>query len=180
MMKFLFLVALLIGVGAFGLARLFPAPQSADPQVTTAAVSAPTAAPRAGQQSVEISEDDLNARLNSRMAGQQIGQTPLGPATLQRITTQLRNGQLTATGDASVASTTVPVSVSGNIKVQGERPVVVVDDVRSAGVPMPSATRDSVQSALQTQLDAEVQRLGVRVSSVTIADGVLRLVGSRL
>jgi hypothetical protein len=178
-MKFLFLAALLVGIGAFGLARAFPAPQSAEPHVTSSD-SAPTAAPREGQQSVDITEADLNSRLNSRVVGQQIGQTPLGPATLQRITTQLRDGQLTATGDASVAGTTVPVTLSGNVKVQGERPVVIVDEVRSAGVPMPSATRDSVQAALQTQLDAEVQRLGVRVSSVTIANGVMRLVGSRV
>lgn len=177
-MKFLLLAALLVGVGAFGLARGFPTPQSAEPHATTS-LPAPTAAPRQGQQSVDITEEDLNARLNSRMAGQQIGQTPLGPATLQRLSTQLRDGQLTASGDASVAGTTIPVSLSGNVKVQGERPVVIVDEVRSAGVPMPSATRDSVQAALQTQLDAEVQRLGVRVSSVTIANGVMRLVGSR-
>lgn len=177
-MKFLVLAALLVGVGAFGLARAFPAAQSAEPHVTSSGTVA-TAAPRDGQQTVEITEDDLNSRLNSRVAGQQIGQTPLGPATLQRITTRLRDGQLTATGEASVAGTTVPVSLSGNVKMQGERPVVIVDELRSAGVPMPSATRDSVQTALQAQLDAEVQRLGVRVSSITIGSGVMRLVGSR-
>lgn len=177
-MKLLLLAVAVVGLGVAGLTHAFPVPQSAEPQSASAGASAaPTAGP--GERTVDITEGDLSTRLNSRLAGQTIGQTPLGPATLQRITAQLRNGRLTANGDATVASTTVPVTVSSTIQVRDQRPVVQVDEVRSGGVPLPSSSRDSVQQALQTQLDAEVQRLGVRVSSVSIDNGVMHMVGSR-
>jgi hypothetical protein len=36
---------------------------------------------------------------------------------------------------------------------QGGRPLVVIDDARAAGIPLPDATRQSVQQMIQGQLD---------------------------
>lgn len=173
----LIVIAVLAVVGGLKVGGVLESPpQAAVPQ--TASAQTP-AAVGAADQMVEITEADLTASLNQRLAGQPLGDTPLGPATLSRLTTQLRGGKLNASGDAQVRSATVPVALSGAVHVEGDRPVMVVEDLRAAGVPLPASARASVQEALQAQLEAEVARLQLRVTSVTIEDGKLRLVGTR-
>jgi hypothetical protein len=147
-------------------------------QHPAAAADQPNAAQPQGDQTIQITEADLDQRLTQQLVGQQIGSTPLGPATLTRISTHLADDHLQADGDAKVAAATVPVSLTASGAVQNGRAVVLVDDLRAAGAPLPASVRDSVQQALQSQLDQAVDRQQLRVSSMTIAGGKLTLTGS--
>jgi len=168
-------IALLAGLALLG--AFSAPPRSAEPQTATAQVASTQGG--AGEQTLEISEAELSNMLNQRLAGRTLGTTPLGPATLQSITAHLSSDQLRAEGDALVGSATVPVTMTAGMRAESGRVVVNVEDLRAAGVPLPTGARSSIQSAVQTQVDAEVQRLQLRVSSVSIADGKLRLSGTR-
>ena len=167
-------VALVVfAIGGFGRVAGLVAQPGAAAQ-SSAAVANP------GQQTVQITESELSQRLQQQVVGQSLGSTPLGPATLTRISsTRLTDGHLQADGDARVASATVPVSLSASATAKDGRAVVSVDDLRAGGVPLPATARDSVQQALQTEVDQQVDQLQLRVTSLTIGDGKLTLVGSR-
>lgn len=131
------------------------------------------------EQSVQITESELNQVLTERMVGQSLGGTPLGAATLKRIATRLQDGRLECDGDADVGSTSVPVSLTASSTAKDGRAIVNVEELRAAGIPLPSSARDAAQQALQTEVDQEVARLNLRVTSVAIADGKLTLTGTR-
>lgn len=140
---------------------------------------APPPTPAASELSVELTQETLTERMNQRLAGQPLGETPLGPATLSRLTAQLKPGQILATGDAQVLGTSVPVSVTGHVDMQAGKPLVVIDDARAASVPLPSASREALRTVLQEQVDQELARLPMRVKSVTITEGKLLVIGTR-
>jgi hypothetical protein len=140
---------------------------------------APPPTPGASELSVELTQATLTERLNQRLAGQPLGDTPLGPATLTRLTTQLNPGQILATGDAQAGGASVPVSLTGHVDMQAGRPMVIISDARAAGVPLPSAAREGLRAALQEQVDQELARLPMRVKSVTITEGKLLVIGTR-
>jgi len=170
-------LALLVVVAAVAAAGWFargPGPGDNAP----ATMPNPTASAASNDQTLTITEADLNQRLSQRLVGQPLGATPLGTATLQRITTQLANGHLTANGDADVASTSIPVLLTASGSVENGKAVVSVDDLRAAGVPLPPSARQSVQQRLQAQLDDLVSQKLQRVTSITIANGALTLRGS--
>jgi hypothetical protein len=143
-----------------------------------APTAAPTVAPQPGQQQVEVTEQTLTDELNASMAGRPFGSTPLGPATLTHLTAKLQSGQMVTDGDAQVGSTSVPVSVTGRVDVQDAKPVVVVTDARAAGVPLPDASRQGIRQAIQNEVDQQVQRMQLQLTSVTIGDGKMVLQGT--
>ena len=147
-------------------------------QITASPTPVPTAPPQAGQQRVELTEQALTDQLNASMAGRPFGSTPLGQATLTHLTAQLQSGQMVTNGDAQVGSTSVPVSVTGRVDMQDAKPVVVVTDARAAGVPLPDASRQGIRQAIQNEVDQEVQRMQIQVTSVSIADGKMVLQGT--
>jgi hypothetical protein len=71
------------------------------------------------------------------------------------------------------------VTMTARFDVGTGQPVVIVEDLRAAGVALPAAARDSIQQTLQRQLDAQLQPLHLRVKSLTIADGTMHVIGSR-
>jgi hypothetical protein len=173
-----FLVLAVLAVAGVWLAGLLPGqPKAAEPQVDVA--RGPTLPAAAGDRTTDISESELTTLLDQQVVGQIIADTPLGPATLEHISAQLRDGRLRAGGDASVASASVPVTMTARFDIENGQPVVIVEDLRAAGVSLPAATRGSVQQTLQRQLDAQLQPLHLRVTSLTIADGTLHVIGSR-
>jgi hypothetical protein len=163
-------LVLVVGFGAWAASTGDSAPQAASQP------TAVTAAP--GEQTIEIDHADLSRQLSDSLVGQPIGSTPMGPATLTRIAAQLTDGHLQADGDASVASASVPVSMTASSTVQDGRAVVIVDDLRAAGVSLPSSARQSVQQALQARVDQAVDGQHLRVSQVAIGNGKLTVVGS--
>jgi hypothetical protein len=150
-------------------------PASAVP-TSVGQVARATAAP--GEQRLELTEQTLTDQLNQRLAGQPLGDTPLGPATLTHLTAQLKPEQLVTNGDAAVGSTSVPVSITSRMSVQSGRIVVDVLDATAAGLPLPDATRRSVQQTIQNQVDEEVNAMHVRVTSVTAGNGLLVITGT--
>ena len=120
------------------------------------------ATPGAGDQTVIITEAMLDD----------------GPATLMSVQTHLANGQIQANGDAAVGSSTVPVSMSSRVDLQNGKPVVTVQDARAAGVPVPDATKTSVQQAMQSELDQQVQLAQMNIKSVAVTDGKLVFIGT--
>jgi len=171
---------LLVGIAILIVAAIAYAstqhPSSALPTPVVAQAPAPTAA--SGQVRLELTQQTLTDQLNQRLDGQPMGTTPLGAATLTHITAQLNNGQMLTTGDAQVGSVSVPVSVTSTMQVQDERVLVVVQDASVAGVPLPAAARQSVQQAIQDQVNQAVDNSHARVTSVTMADGKLVVVGT--
>jgi hypothetical protein len=174
--------AVALAILGFGtVATRAPAP-SADPSSTTApaaAAAAPQPTAAAGEQTIEVSEAQLTEQLDRRLLGKALAETPLGTATLTRLTTQLRTNQFVATGDASLGGSNVPVSATGHIDVESGRPVVNVSEATAGGVPLPSRARDAVRQAVQDQLDAELNGQGLHVKSLSISDGKLTVIGSR-
>ena len=170
----LLLVALVaVGVGCFGGGRdaltPTPTPQAARAQVT----------PAAGDRTVEISQADLSSQLNQQMAGQSLGTTPMGPATLKQVNVELAGGEMHANGQAEVAGNTVPVTMNATPDAENGHASVNVTDLRAAGVPLPASACDSVQRAIQSQVDAQVAQMNLTVKSVSVEDGKLVIIGSR-
>ncbi len=173
---FLKLAALVVvaALGAAGWFSGFGRGTTSAPGSTATAVQ-----PKAGEQTIQITEADLNQRLNQRLVGQPLGNTPLGTATLQSINAQLTDGHVLANGDARVAATTVPVSMTASGTIENGRAIVIVDDLKAAGVSLPASTRQSVQQTLQAQLDDAIGRDQMKVSAISIANGKLTLTGTR-
>ena len=177
-MKLLIALLLLLGGGAFlaGYAGT-PGGPAARPTEPARAPALPTAP--AGETVVEIEESALNAQIDQRLAGQPLGQTPFGEATLDRAEVRLRRGRVDAAGSARVGGATVPVTATGTIVAQSGRAVVALREATIAGLLLPAGTREQIERAVQGQVDAAVDRQGIRVTSVTILDGRVVVVGNR-
>ncbi len=164
------LIALLAIAYLFGppLARS-PAPERTQQQQSAAS---------SADARVEVTEAALDDRLNQRLKGQSIGSTPLGTATVQRLATRLRSGEVHVDGDMDVGGKTIPLAVSSTVSMENGRPLVDVKDARAAGVPLPEPARQSLQQALQQQVDQEVQRLNVRVTGIRVEEGKIVILGT--
>lgn len=179
MLKILVLAALIVvavvvastykGFGA-------PAAPSSAPSAS-ANVTAPTAAP--GQISVNLTDDQASQALNQAAAGQALGNTPLGPATLSSLAVHFQPGQFTASGQASVGGESVPIAGTGTADLEGGQVVVHLQQVQVAGLPLPDGVRQTLEGSLQTQLNNVLTSSGVRVNSITLQSGSLVAVGSR-
>ncbi len=176
MLKLLAILALLLGGGYFAARGAMPTSATPTP-IAAAPAASPTPSP--GDTVVTMDEGQIADALNANLAGKPLGETPLGPATASNFAVQLRNGQFMVTGNAQVAGASAPVSLTGTVVAQDEKPVVSVSDASVGGVPLPDATRQRIQGSLQTQVDQLVASRGVRLHSVSISDGRLTLAGTR-
>jgi hypothetical protein len=168
----LWIIALLVVLGGIAVVS----GSAAMPQGLSRLAPPPT--PRPDELSFELTDSTLTQRLQP-LVGQPLGDTPLGRATLISLSTQIKPNQLVANGEARVGDRTVPVSFAGHVDVQSGRPLVVVSDARAAGIPLPDATREALRRVVQDQVDQEIGRLNMRVTSVTLTDGKLLVIGRR-
>jgi hypothetical protein len=106
--------------------------------------TSPLPTPARNEVSLELTDAALTDQLNARLAGQALGDTPLGPASLRHVSVEFRNGQALATGEAQAGSTSVPLSVSSTIDLRDGQPVVVVHTATASGLALPAATRQAV------------------------------------
>jgi hypothetical protein len=138
----------------------------------------PTAAP--DEVSVEVTDTALTDELNARLAGQPLGDTPLGPASLRHVSVEFRNGQVLTSGEAGLGggSTSVPLSISSTIDLRDGRPVVVVHEASAAGAALPASARRALQQAMQAQLEASLAGGPTRIRSLTVTLGKLRIMGT--
>ena len=141
----------------------------------------PSATPdaRRGETQVEIGEAELASELNARLAGQPLGSTPLGEARAESFTVGLRGGKIEVGGSARAGPASVPFSLLGQLAADATgRPVLRVTDARVSGVPVPDPARGQLEGALQSELQRQLARRPVRVRSVEIGAGRMRIIGA--
>ncbi len=141
--------------------------------------AAPMSAAAPTQVTYELPEAALTDQVNQRLAGQQIGNTPLGPATLRRLTLHLRGGRILADGDAQVAGAVLPVSLTGSLAAQAGHPVVTLQEATVAGVAVPDETRALMERTMQSQVESALAQQRLSLTSVTIQEGKIVAVGTR-
>jgi hypothetical protein len=143
--------------------------------------SPPSAKPQPNEVAVEVTEAELNGRLGQQFAGRAMGQTPLGPATLDRVQVSLQSERASLNGTARVGDASLPFTsqvaaapdAAGGVKVQ-------VTEARVSGVPLPEAARAEMEAAMQREVDRLLSTQRMRVRTVEIGAGRLRAVGSPL
>jgi hypothetical protein len=140
---------------------------------------AATPTPSPGQVSLDVSETMLTDRLNSTLVGRSLGPTPMGDAAVKHLDIRLTPDRVEASGDAAVGSTTVPVSLNGTVSVLGGAPVVSLKDASANGVPLPESARTILEESLQSNLQALLAAQHLTLSSLTVGDGKLTVVGQR-
>ena len=157
------------------------APTSVPPPVVIAPTAPPasTVAPTARDTVIEVTESELQAQLNRMLVGRSLGSTPLGDATIQSTTVALRDRQIKVSGTAKAGVLNAPFTAAGVVTPDGNgRPVARVEEATVGGVAVPEPARAALADSLQTQLDALFAQRAIKVRSIEIADGKMRLVGT--
>jgi hypothetical protein len=139
----------------------------------------PASAPSARDLVLEVSEGDLQTQLSSMLVGQSLGTTPLGDATIQSVTVALRDSQVRVGGAARAGFLNAPFTAAGTVAPDGNgRPLVRVDEAAVGGVLLPDAARAALADSLQTQVDGLFADRAMKVRTIDIADGKMRVVGT--
>ena len=164
------------------------APREAAAPAPAAAVTAPTAlpppaatpaVPTTRDTVVEVSESELQSQLSTMLVGRSLGSTPLGDATIQSVTVALRDRQIQVGGAARAGVLNAPFTAAGTIAPDGNgRPLVRVNEATVGGVGVPESARTALADSLQTQVDRLFADRALKVRSIEIADGKMRLVGT--
>lgn len=138
-----------------------------------------TAAPAPRDVVVEVSESQLETQLNGLLVGQSLGNTPLGNATVQTVTVQLRDSLIRVGGSAKAGFLQAPFLASGTVAPNSEgRPVVKVSQASVGGVDLPEPARTALAASLQTRVDELLGDQSVKIRTIDIADGKMRVVGT--
>ena len=188
MLGLLVVVGAGILLGVYGRA-LFDARLNGPPGPSTAAKprsprggdDAPRAVPDAARNEamVEITEAQLEEQLNGRLAGQSLGVTPLGDAVAESFAASLRAGRVELGGWARLGPARAPFTVVGSLTPDAEgRLKLDVSEARVGDIPMPDATEARLERSLQGEIDHQLQRQPVRVRSVEVGAGRMRIIGS--
>ena len=157
------------------------APTSVPPPVVIAPTAPPasTVAPTARDTVIEVTESELQSQLNRMLVGRSLGSTPLGDATIQSTTVALRDRQIKVSGTAKAGVLNAPFTAAGVVTPDGNgRPVARVEEATVGGVAVPEPARAALADSLQTQMDTLFAGRGIKVRSIEIADGKMRLFGT--
>lgn len=189
MLKGLALLVVLIASGWFAFQYLtesapnttpVPTPRPPDRQATAPAQVAQTVpTPGSGEVMVEVDEATLTRQLNEAIGGRPVADTPLGPATLRNPAVRLRDGQIKVAGNGEAGGMSLPVDVTGTVRMEADQPRVRVSEARVGGIPLPEESTRQIEAAIQAQLDQQITQQQVRVRTVTVSDGRIAIVGSR-
>jgi hypothetical protein len=150
-------------------------PPTAPPRPTVA----PTPTPASRDVVMEVTESELQSQLTSMLVGKSLGTTPLGDAMVQTVSVALRNRQVQVSGAAQAGFLSAPFTLAGTISPDTRGGLRVnVDDATVGGVALPEGTRAALADMLQTQVDGMFTDESMKVRTVDIADGKLRVVGT--
>jgi hypothetical protein len=140
----------------------------------------PTAIPTPVSRDVvlEMSESELDAELGDRLVGQPLGATPLGEAKIQSVAVQLRDRQVRLNGNALVGILRTPFALTGTVEPAGGRPIVNVREASVGGVALPAPARETLAASLQLQVDSVLADRAVKIRTIEIDDGTIRMVGT--
>ena len=155
------------------------APPTAPPRPTAVPTLAPTPTLASRDVVMEVSQDELQSQLTTILVGKSLGRTPLGDATVQTVSVALRDRQIQVSGAASAGFLNAPFTASGTmVPDAGGRPKVSVSEATVGGVALPDGTRAALADLLQTEVDGMFADQSMKVRTIEIADGKLRLVGT--
>jgi len=140
----------------------------------------PTATPAPPRDLViEVTETDLTEQLQLLLVGQPLGATPIGDATIRSVWVTLRDGQMQVGGGASVGPLSAPFVVAGTITPDAAgRPSVTLTSAQVSGFAIPDAIRAGLGELLQQQIDQLFAQGTMRIRTVEIADGRMRITAS--
>ncbi len=148
-------------------------PVTATPVPTLASASA------SGDVVVEVSEGDVQSQLSTMLIGRSLGATPLGDATIQSVTVAFRDRQVHVGGAARAGLLQAPFAAAGTVAPNAAgRPMVNVSDATVGGVKLPDAARLALTDTLQSQVDSLFADRAMRVRTIDIMDGKMRVVGT--
>ena len=140
---------------------------------------AATATPMSRDVVVEVTESQLDTQLNGLLVGQSLGTTPLGEATVQTVNVQLRDSLIRVGGGAKAGFLQAPFLAAGTVAPNSEgRPVVKVSQASVGGVDLPESVRTALAASLQTRVDELLSDQSVKIRTIDIADGKMRVVGT--
>jgi hypothetical protein len=129
---------------------------------------------------MEVSEDQLNQQFTSMLVGQSLGKTPLGDARVQSVAVLLQDRQVKLGGNATVGFMRAPFTVTGTVTpTAAGRPLVTVSEAVVGGVLLPESARSALAESVQTQVDEMFAQGDVKVRTIDIADGKMRMVGTK-
>jgi hypothetical protein len=157
------------------------APPAAPPTAPPTRLAPPTAVPTPVSRDVvmELSESDLQTQLSTMLVGRSLGTTPLGDATIQTVTVALRDQQVKVGGAASAGFLNAPFTAAGTVTPNSAgRPQVKVSEATLGGVLLPDVARAALADTLQTQVDVMFAEQSMKVRTIEIADGKMRVVGT--
>lgn len=159
-----------------------PAPAAAaalQPTVLPRATLAPTITPAPEDTVMEVSETDLQEQLSTMLIGQSLGATPLGDATIQSVTVAFRDSQVKVGGAARAGFLQAPFTAAGTVAPNAAgRAMVSVSEATVGGVILPDGARTALAESLQTQVDQLFADRSMRVRTIDIIDGKMRVVGT--
>jgi hypothetical protein len=128
---------------------------------------------------MEVTEDELQSQLTTMLVGKSLGTTPLGDATIQTVSVALRDRQVQVSGAARAGFLNAPFTAAGTVVPDaGGRARVTVDEATVGGVNLPDGTRAALADLLQTEVDGMFADQSMRVRTIEIANGKMRLVGT--
>jgi hypothetical protein len=138
-----------------------------------------TATPASRDVVMEVSESELQSRLSSMLVGKPLGTTPLGEATIRTVTVALRDRKVQVGGQAQAGFLNAPFAASGSVQPDSNgKPKVRVDDASVGGVGLPDGTRAALADLLQTEVDGMFTDQSMKVRTIEIADGKMRVVST--
>jgi hypothetical protein len=145
----------------------------------TPILAAPTPTPASRDVVVEVSEGQLQSQLSDLLVGKSLSVTPLGDATIQSVTVALRDRQVRVGGGATVGFVSAPFTAAGTVDPSPSgRPVVSVSEATLGGVLLPDPVRLALTESLQTQVDGLFAERSLKVRTIDITDGRMRVVGT--
>lgn len=152
-----------------------PPPTTAPPRPTVA----PTSAPASRDLVVEVLESELQTQMSDMLVGHSLGTTPLGDTTIQSVTVALRDRQVRVGGAAQTGFLHAPFTAIGTVAPDANgRALVRVNEATVGGVVLPDAARAALSDSLQTQVDSLFADRAMKVRTIDIADGKMRVVGT--
>jgi hypothetical protein len=140
---------------------------------------APTPTPASRDVVMEVTESELQSQLTTMLVGKSLGNTPLGDAMVQSVSVALRDRQVHVTGAARAGFLNAPFTMAGTVAPDARGGLRVnVDEATVGGVGLPEGTRAALADMLQTQVDGMFTEQSMKIRTVEIANGKMRVVGT--
>lgn len=157
-------------------------PTSPPTAIVAAPAAPPTVVPPASSSQdvvMEVTESELQSELTSMLVGKSLGSTPLGDATVQSVTVALRDRQIQVSGAARAGFLNAPFAAAGTVVPDSSgRLKVSIPQATVGGVDLPEGARTALADMLQTEVDGMFATRSMKVRTVEIADGKMRVVGT--